>query len=56
MSANPDKYTVRKPNQADRTFDKPEDAVAYIAKLPGPAKLFGPEGLVLTKGTADPQN
>lgn len=49
-------YTVRKPNQADRMFEKPEEAVAYMVKTPGPAKLFGPEGLVLTKGTTDPQS
>ncbi len=48
------KYTVRKPNQADRTFEKPEDAVTYMIKTPGPAKLFGPEGLILSKGIQAP--
>lgn len=47
-------WTVRRPDKADRTFEKPEEAIAFMAKIPGPAKLFGPEGLLMSKGTQAP--
>ena len=43
-------FTVARPGKVDRVFKTSREAVEFLIENPGVAYLYGPSGLILTKG------
>ncbi len=43
-------YKVVRPGEPDREFERSREAMLFVVQTPGVSELYGPFGLILTKG------